>query len=75
MLQLNEVKNFTDILIHQGNTDDDTAGCILVGSYPEEYSEGRFKIVNSTKAYDKIYIPIATEIQNGGNVFITIIDN
>ena len=31
MLEILDVPNFTDILIHIGNDDDDTAGCLLVG--------------------------------------------
>jgi len=75
MLHLTDVPNFEFILIHTGNDEDDTAGCILVGSYPVEFEEGRFRIEKSTKAYEKIYHQIAKEISTGGNVFITIIDN
>ena len=31
MLELQDVPNFKYILIHAGNTDEQTAGCILVG--------------------------------------------
>ena len=31
MLEICDVPNFTDILIHCGNTNADTAGCLLVG--------------------------------------------
>ena len=32
MLWLQDVPNFKWILVHAGNTDDDTAGCLLVGN-------------------------------------------
>ena len=31
MLEVLDVPGFTDILVHCGNTDEDTSGCILVG--------------------------------------------
>ena len=53
MLQLQEVPGFTDVLIHPGNSDDDTAGCILPG-----YSAtllGDYAVGNSVRAYRRLY--------------------
>ena len=44
------VKGYDGVLIHIGNTADDTAGCILVG---ENKKVG--KVINSTKAFEKLY--------------------
>jgi hypothetical protein len=52
MMQIMDVKNFTDILIHIGNTDTDTNGCILVGDTVSEKSD---TIGQSTIAYERLY--------------------
>lgn len=44
------VKGYDGVLIHIGNTADDTAGCILVG---ENKKVGQ--VINSTKAFEKLY--------------------
>ena len=43
---------FEDILIHPGNTDRDTAGCLLVGTTADEL---RLTIGGSVAAYIKLY--------------------
>ena len=51
MIEVLEVPNFEHILIHCGNDEDDTSGCLLVGS--------------STMAYKRIYPPIAEALERG----------
>jgi len=77
MLELQNVPNFKYILIHIGNTDDDTAGCILVGlgkSYSVKDNIKRAKLTSSTKAYLKIYPIIANELEKDERVFITVVN-
>lgn len=72
MIQVLNVKRFTDILFHIGNSKKDTSGCILVGmDYRED--DGRFYLVSSTKAYKKIY-PIIMELIIDGGLELEIID-
>jgi hypothetical protein len=52
MMQIMDVKNYTDILIHIGNTDADTKGCILVGDVVSEKGDC---ISMSTVAYERLY--------------------
>ncbi len=63
MIQVLGVKRFTDILLHIGNSKDDTSGCILLG---EDYREddGRFYLVSSTKAYVRVYPLIRNLLEN-----------
>jgi len=69
MLHLQDVPNFKWILIHIGNTDDDTAGCLLVGQSVSEHSIG-----NSTLAYKKMYEKVLEAFLIGEKVYITYFD-
>lgn len=66
MLHVTNVPNYTYILIHIGNTNKDTNGCLLVGTGKTKNS-----ITNSTLAYKKIYPPIAKALEEGKEVWIT----
>ena len=72
MIQVMKLLRFTDILIHIGNSKDDTSGCLLVGM---DYRQGdkRIYLVNSTKAYKKIY-PIIRNIITSGYGSLQILD-
>lgn len=71
MLELQNVPNFKYVLIHIGNDDDDTHGCLLVGSSVEV---GKNFIGGSTKAYKRLYPKIANKLLSGERVFINIKD-
>ena len=75
MLHILDVPNFEYILIHTGNTDEHTAGCLLVGDAQENnniISDGF--VGKSVNAYKRIYPSIAKAIQQGEEVTITYID-
>lgn len=55
MVQIMDVPNFTDILIHIGNTHEDTHGCILLGTDSVRGADNDFRVTNSTAAYKKVY--------------------
>ena len=71
MLHLKNVPNFKYVLIHIGNDDDDTAGCLLVGSKVNnnQYSVGY--IESSTDAYTKLYEKVSNALETGDTVTIT----
>ena len=72
MLHVLDVPNFEYILIHCGNTDEHTAGCLLVGDSQEnnQIQENGF-IGKSTQAYKRIYPRIAKALIRGEEVTIT----
>ena len=72
MLHVLDVPGFEYILIHCGNTDEHTAGCLLVGDSQEnnQITTNGF-IGKSTQAYKRIYPRIAEAIECGEKVTIT----
>jgi hypothetical protein len=71
MLHLQDVPNFTYILIHAGNTDEHTSGCLIVGETQQDLdiSDDGF-IGHSGKAYSKMYNKVAKELLLGKEVTI-----
>ena len=75
MLWLQEVPNFKWILIHCGNTDEHTAGCLLVGDSQENNQLKKDGFIGgSSNAYKRIYPPIAKAIENNEEVIIEYIN-
>tara|TARA_R100001510_G_C7644878_1_gene202284 strand:- start:1146 stop:1595 length:450 start_codon:yes stop_codon:yes gene_type:complete len=68
MLWVRDVPGFEYILIHTGNTDEHTSGCLLTGITSD--SEKGF-IGRSGDAYKNIYPKIAKALEDGEDVFIT----
>ena len=71
MLHIQDVPNFTYILIHTGNTDEHTSGCLIVGETQQdlEVSKDGF-IGSSTVAYKKMYAKVAGQLLQGKPVSI-----
>ena len=73
MLHILDVPNFKYILIHCGNTDEDTAGCLLVGS--QALTEpGEMRITQSVAAYKRFY-PAVVDAAAAGDLTIRFEDN
>ena len=75
MLHVTNVPNFEYILIHTGNTDEHTAGCLLVGDTQENnviIKDGF--IGKSVNAYKRIYPNISRAIERNEEVTIEYID-
>ena len=71
MLHLQDVPGFTYILIHAGNTDEHTSGCLIVGETQQDLdiSDDGF-IGHSGKAYLKMYNKVVTVLLQGKPVTI-----
>jgi hypothetical protein len=70
MLHVQDVPNFQWILIHTGNTDEHTAGCLLVG----ETADLSGVIGRSVDAYKKMYPKVAKALEDGKEVTIQYLD-
>ena len=75
MLWVRNVPNFEYILIHTGNTDEHTAGCLLLGDTQQtNFGESNGFVGSSVNAYKRVYPAIAEVLENGGDVTITYTD-
>jgi len=75
MLHIVDVPNFEYILIHTGNTDEHTAGCLIVGDSQENNVILKDGFVGkSVNAYKRIYPRIAKAIEKKDSVTISYID-
>lgn len=72
MLWLQNVENFEWVYIHVGNDEDDTDGCILVGTTCST-RESNQTVSGSVLAYKKLYPRIARAIQSNESVTIQVI--
>ena len=73
MLEIMDVPGFTDILIHCGNTDEDTSGCLLVGTGAVAVTNDMI-ITSSAAAYRKLYGTVVA-VARAGELLIRFIDN
>ena len=75
MLEVCDVPNFKYILLHCGNTDEDTAGCLLLGDTQENNNVKKNGFIGrSTAAYMRVYPDIAKALKDGEEVTITYRD-
>lgn len=70
MMRINNVPNFSGILIHVGNDEKDTSGCLLVG-----FNRTETTITQSTLAYNALYTVVENELKAGKEVNIKFISN
>jgi hypothetical protein len=71
MLELQDVPNFKYILIHTGNTDQHTAGCLLVGETQQDLDKGKDGFIGgSGDAYKKFYPKVRDALINKEKVTI-----
>ena len=75
MLWVRDVPNFEYILIHTGNTDEHTAGCLLLGdSQQANFDNSDGFVGSSTQAYKRVYPSVAKALEENEKVTITYID-
>ncbi len=75
MIYVNNVPNFEWILWHTGNSDESTAGCLILGSNQTENITNKDGFVGSSVvAYKKVYPAIADAIESGEEVTVNYVD-
>lgn len=75
MLWVRNVPGFEYILIHTGNTDEHTAGCLIVGnSQQTNFGSSNGFVGSSVDAYKRIYPSIAKALDSGELVSINYVD-
>jgi hypothetical protein len=72
-IELLNVENFTNIYIHIGNFEKDTAGCQIIG-FDASTIEGEFRNKNSTAFYQMFYQKVYPLLKQGVNLQYQIID-
>lgn len=69
---LNAVPNFAGILIHPGNTANDTEGCLLPGLARRTLDDGTQYVSRSREAFDEIMPKIRSIVGRGDSLWINI---
>tara|TARA_R100000655_G_scaffold99933_1_gene144083 strand:+ start:548 stop:1132 length:585 start_codon:yes stop_codon:yes gene_type:complete len=73
MLEIKDIPNFKWVLFHSGNTDENSAGCVLVGDTQQDLDVSKDGFIGSSRnAYKKMYDKIAVPMVNGEKVTLTI---
>ena len=65
MLHILDVPGFEYALIHIGNDDDDTAGCLLVGVSADSSDFRGYSVGSSARAYDVLYRKVIGAAEDG----------
>lgn len=66
--RLLNVKGFDGILIHAGNTNKDTSGCLLVG-----VNKAKGQVLNSRDTFEKLYKTLKEAYDKGEEITIKIL--
>jgi hypothetical protein len=74
MLHVTNVPNFTWILIHIGNWEKDTKGCLLVGTECNNNKLNQGGLLGSTTAYVSLYKKVSQALVDGEEVSIEYLD-
>lgn len=71
MIHLQDVKDFSWIYIHVGNTEEHTSGCILVGRGCT-YNNGEYTVSSSVDAYTELYKHVLDAMDQGQKILVEV---
>ena len=73
MLEIKDIPNFKWVLFHSGNTDENSAGCVLVGDTQQDLDISKDGFIGSSRnAYKKFYDKVAKPMTKGEKVTLEI---
>ncbi len=72
MIEVLDVPNFKYILLHIGNWEHQSEGCLLVGNSAKQNVTGTGMVLESKIAYLRVYPIIMRALQKGKKVFLNI---
>jgi len=75
VVELENVPGFTDILIHVGNSPEDTRGCLLTATsfeYHDTPHQINYRGTNSVAAYKELYNHFAEWFKEFENIYLNI---
>jgi|TARA_B100001142_G_scaffold145173_1_gene146155 hypothetical protein len=73
MLELQDVPDFKYILIHSGNTDEHTSGCILTGNTQQDLDLGKDGMIGQSRnAYERMYRKVSAVLLQGKPVELEV---
>ena len=72
MIEVKDVPNFKYILLHIGNWEHQSEGCLLVGNSAKQNVTGSGMVLESKIAYLRVYPIIMRALQKGKKVFLNI---
>lgn len=73
MIEICDVPEFSNVLIHTGNSEVDTMGCLLVG-LKGDINRDPYLIEASVDAYRRLYPKVVAELLEGKEVNLTMVD-
>lgn len=73
-IEIKNVPNFQGVYIHIGNSDLDSAGCVLIGDNVDNNSITDGGISNSTQCYTRFYNQVYAHLEAGRKAHIEIRD-
>lgn len=66
MIEIKNIPDFSMVYIHIGNAHDETAGCLLVGTYFHKSADGSdYEVYQSEKAYQELYAALIEPVKKG----------
>ena len=74
-LDIKNIQNGNNVYIHVGNNETDTDLCLLVANTLDLTPPNKHGFIGeSTNNFKKLYLKLSEQLEEGGKVFLTVID-